>query len=54
MESLWKNYFTVAGCTVTVQSVPRVAEAVERIVSVHADVVTPTIVVGTLIHWTNP
>ena len=42
--------FTIAGCAVTVQSVSRDAEAVERIVSVHRDVVTPTVVGGTPIH----
>ena len=42
--------FTIAGCAITVQSVSRDAEAVERIISVHTDVVTPTIVGGTPIH----
>lgn len=45
---------TIAGSAVTVQRVSRVAATVEGILSVHTDVVTPTIVGGTLIHWTNP
>ena len=45
---------TSAVCAVTVQRESRVAETVEGILCVHTDVVTPTIVGGTLIHWTNP
>lgn len=45
---------TIASSAVTVQRVSRVAATVEGILSVHTDVVTPTIVGGTLIHWTNP
>ena len=45
---------TSAGCAITVQCESRVAETVEGILCVHTDVVTPTIVSGTLIHWTYP